>query len=217
MNIVIQCAAKKHPTAGHLRRRDGRKVMFVADPALAPPSRDHDYACPDDMSDTGVSWRKLLCDYNVDPAGNPLNLLPAWQLYANRTYGLLAQHIGLDRLFILSAGWGLIRADFLTPNYDITFSSSADQYKKRGKKDRYDDLRMRPAGSPEPIVFFGGKDYVALFCALTEGAMGERVLFYNTAIEPEAPGCRLIKFVTKTRTNWHYECANAFISGQVKI
>ena len=42
-------------------------------------------------------------------------------------------HSGLDRLYILSAGWGLIPGDFLTPNYDITFSAAQNvqRFKRR--------------------------------------------------------------------------------------
>jgi hypothetical protein len=40
----------------------------------------------------------------------------------------LVEKFGIEKVFILSAGWGLIRADFLTPNYDITFSGSAEAF-----------------------------------------------------------------------------------------
>ncbi|BAU49572.1 hypothetical protein SVA_3024 [Sulfurifustis variabilis] len=42
-------------------------------------------------------------------------------------------------VFILSAGWGLIGAAFLTPVYDITFSNSADDYKRRRRRNQFDD------------------------------------------------------------------------------
>ena len=35
-------------------------------------------------------------------------------------------------------------------------------------------------------------------------------MFYNSGRAPEAPGCLLERFVTTTRTNWHYECARKF-------
>ena len=54
-------------------------------------------------------------------------LLPAWQLYENPVYELLKNHCGLKRLYILSAGWGLITAGFLTPCYDITFTATRPQ------------------------------------------------------------------------------------------
>ena len=115
MIVVIQCAAKKKPNAGCLLRRDGQKVLFVADPDFAPTGAGHAYARPDDVSDIGVSWRAALLRYNDDPGNNPLGLVPAWRLYKNKTYGLLKNRYGLERLYILSAGWGLIAAHFLTP------------------------------------------------------------------------------------------------------
>ena len=63
-------------------------------------------------------------DVVENPGDNRFGLLPAWRLYRNPTYGILAEHWGLDHLYILSAGWGLIPANFLTPNYDITFSAA---------------------------------------------------------------------------------------------
>ena len=141
---------------------DGQKVLFVANPGAAPADVSHAYARSDDASDIGPSWWTVLRQDNADPGHNALGLIPAWQLCANRAYGFLADHCGPERFYILSAGWGLMRADFLTPAYDITFSPHADSYKRKRKKDRYDDLRMLPANCMEPIVFFGGKDYVSL-------------------------------------------------------
>jgi len=217
MIVVIQCAARKKPNAGYLLRPDGRKVLFVADPDSTPANAAHAYVRPDDIADTGESWRAKLLRYNDAPGNNLLGLLPAWQLYENRTYKLLADKYGLDHLYILSAGWGLIAADFLTPAYDITFSPSADSFKRRRKKDRYDDLCMLPADTAEPVVFFGGKDYVSLFCSLTERIKGQRHVIYNSANAPDAPGCLLKRYNTTTRTNWHYECAKAFIAEEIGI
>ncbi len=76
-----------------------------------------------------------------------------------KVYGRLVVRLGLENVYVLSAGWGLIRADFLTPYYYITFSSRADTYKRRRKTDRYDDFRMLPDDAKNDIVFFGGKDY----------------------------------------------------------
>lgn len=218
MIVVIQCAGKKNPYASHLQKRDGRKVMFVADPDAAPANENHVYARPDDTSDTGMSWRTVLREYNADPGSNPLGLLPAWQLYENRVYELLKNHCGLKRLYILSAGWGLITAGFLTPCYDITFKANAAKYKRRRKKDTYDkDFRMLPTETTETIIFFGGKNYVSLFCTLTAGVKGSRHLWYNSKNEPDAPGCVLHRFKTTTKTNWHYECAKAFVEGRIQL
>ena len=115
----------------------------------------------------GFHGEQNCSDITVPRRTNPLGLLPAWQLYQNDTYALLHDKYGSNHLYILSAGWGLISADFLTPYYDITFSRSADRYKHRDAKDRYNDFCMLPTDIAEPVVFFGGKSYVPLFCRLT--------------------------------------------------
>jgi hypothetical protein len=176
------------------------------------------YARPDDLSDSGLSWRKVLLKYNEASDGNPLRLYPAYQLYENKVYGRLVDRLGMQNVYILSAGWGLIRADFLTPRYDITFSPSADCWKRRKTADRYDDFRMLlPDNTDGDIVFFGGKDYLPLFCSLTDMTRVTKIVVYNSATVPQLNGCTLRRFETTTRTNWHYECANAFPDGSINI
>jgi hypothetical protein len=67
MIIVIQCAARKKPSAGHLRTKIGQPVLFVANPAMAPADKAVVYARPDDPSDNGESWRTRLLAYNKEP------------------------------------------------------------------------------------------------------------------------------------------------------
>lgn len=217
MIVMIQCAASKRPDAGSFRASDGRRVVFAANPGLAPAGPNA-YAHPDENSGDGRSWREVLTEYNSEPSVNPFGLLKAIYLYENPAYRRLAERFGLERLFILSAGWGLIRSDFLTPSYDITFSQSARKqpYKLRHPKDRYDDYR-RLKDADEPIVFFGGRDYVPLFTKLTDDARVERTVFFNSQTRPDAPGCTSKRYETTTRTNWHYECANAFLANPAKL
>ena len=215
MIVVIQCAAGKEPNAGYLRQHNGQKVTFVADPDSAPKD-DYAYARPDDLADTGISWRKELFKYNDNLGDNPQGLLPAWKLYKNSTYECLYRKYGSDYLYILSAGWGLISADFLTPVYDITFSQHADNYKRRDDEDRYDDFRMLPTKTTENIVFFGSQKYVGPFCALTAGVKGSRHVWYATASEPDAPGCILHKY-PRTFSNWQYQCARDFMEGKIQL
>ena len=58
------------------------------------------------------------------------------------------------------------------------FSQSADNFKRRRKADRYDDFRMLPDDTEEEILFFGGKDYLPLFCSLTRSAGAVKTAFY---------------------------------------
>ena len=212
MIVVIQCAAKKRDYAGSMTHADGRKVLFVADPSKAPDAPSVHWARPDDTTANGRTWRQELLACQT--GANDLGLLPAWELYANPAYELLHEAFGPERLYILSAGWGLIAAEFKTPNYDITFSPSADPYKRRRKKHRYADFRMLGATESEPVAFLGGKDYIDLFCDLTSG-LPDRTIYYNSATPPSAPGCVARRYETSTRTNWHYECARAMIDGSL--
>lgn len=212
MNIVIQCAATKDAGAGTLRTRDQRRVKFVADPASAPGQGSYVYAIPDAATGDGDTWRDRLVSYNAQPGSNPLGLLPAYRLYSNPVYEQLTDRFGIDHVFILSAGWGLIRSDFLTPDYDITFSQSAERYKRRRPRDGYRDFRMLPATNSGPLIFFGGKDYLPLFATLSRGYPGSKIAVYNSESTPWFDGVRVIRFQTTTRTNWHYEAVRALLS-----
>ena len=215
--VVIQCAASKNrpaskdPNAGYLATAEGKPVLFVADPAdeTAPWRSEVEYRRPDDIAPSGLSWRDELAQYNEnyrDTGANPLGFLPAWRLYKDSAYEYLVNQLGEDKVFILSAGWGLIPAPFLTPDYDITFSGNAEAYKRRRKQDRYADFSMLPKDASHPIHFLGGKGYVPFFLKLTAETDAERVI-HHVGSPPPAPNCRFRHFETTRRTNWHYECA----------
>ncbi len=214
MKIVIQCAAKKAPSAGHIQTNSGKPILFVAQPDLAPTDSSTAYFKPDDSNENGISWREYLTQYNQNKS-NPLNLLPAYKLYMNKSYQDLVTAYGLKNIFILSAGWGLINAEFLTPNYDITFSASAEKYKRRNKSDNYLDYSLLPIKENDDLIFLGGKDYLPLFVKLSEQYSGKRIIYYNSNKCPVAKGCELIRFKTKTRTNWHYGCAKSLIENNI--
>ena len=219
MNIVIVCAARKKTRAGCLRRQDRRKVKFVADPDRAPRDESCVYARPDDISDVGVSWTETLRQYNETPEDNPLGLLQAWELYSDPTYEYLARKHGTERLYILSGAWGLISATFLTPMYDITCSASeyVKPFQRRKAGDRYGNFCMLPVNTVEPVVFFGGQDYVPFFCSLTKDIKAERYIFHKSRNAPPAPGCQPRKFKTEHEGIWYYQCARAFIDGDISL
>jgi hypothetical protein len=87
----------------------------------------------------------------------------------------LVKQCGVENTYILSGGWGLIDAAFLTPAYDITFSAQADNFIRRLKRDTFCDLSLIPANTSEQVVFFGSKEYVPLFAALTGGVNLRRI------------------------------------------
>lgn len=218
MKIVIQCAGKKSKDAGSFSLKDGRKIIFVASPSDQSPQENNAYARPDDMTDASQeTWREKLVAYNkAEASKNPLNLLPAYKLYISPAYQQLVSKFGEDRVFILSAGWGLIPAYFLTPLYDITFSPSSAPLNRRKPQDHYNDFRLMEDDGEE-IMFLGGKSYLPLFLTLTEKMSGQKIIFYNSKTPPHHsfPNIKMVRFETTTRTNWHYECANELVSKKI--
>lgn len=219
MKVLIQCAATKDPRAGCMRTIDGRRVKFVAHPPLkGEGGGDYLLVHPDDHSDNGQTWRARVLAYNQNREVNPFGLLPAYRLYSNPVYQALADGFGIRNLFILSAGWGLIPADFLTPDYDITFSGIADGIKRRRTSDNFNDWSMIENNSSDPLLFLGGKSYFRLFCELTERYQGARITLYNsTVVASPCPGIKPVRYVTTTRTNWHYEAARALLDGKIDL
>ena len=215
--LVFPCAAAKAPGAGYMREANGRRVYFVGDPGSAPADATVAYRRPDDLVADGRSFRDALEVYNRRPGDNPWGLLPAWQLYRHPVFRRLAVAAGTENLFILSAGWGLIRADYLTPAYDITFSVNADRYKRRKGRDLYEDFRQLDADAYDRIVFTGGNDYRPFFLSLTEGMRAERVVYHNSSAAFDVPNARLVRFETRTKTNWHYEWAERLLDGTLTL
>lgn len=222
MHVVIQCAATKCPEAGTFRTADGRWVAFVADPAAAPSAPDTLYAHPDDLSDQpSATWRQRVEAENAPGGANSWGLLPAGDLYRPRIYRALVERYGRERVFILSAGWGLVRADWLLPTYDIALSSSAEAHHRRRGVDGYQDWvssNLQQATGPD-VVFLGGRAYLPLFERLTARYGGRRLVFFPQvgpkAAAPTTSGCTTQAYITSQRTNWHYACAEALLDGRI--
>jgi hypothetical protein len=228
MDIVIQCASTKDPNAGTLRTQDGKVVHFVAVPELCSGASGTLYARPDDISDLpALTWRDRLEKYvDEESDANPLNLLEAYRLYRHPAYSNLVRTFGIRQVFILSAGWGLVRADYLLPAYDVTFNRRAKE-KNPGafcaSKDGYKYFQQLSKRNEGPIVFLGGKDYLPLFNSLTRPLQRERVVF-TRAEEAGSAAKRQPRylleerpFVVAARTNWHYQCAQALAAGLISV
>ena len=212
MKIVMPCAAGKKEEAGYFMSGN-RRVLFVANPALVQASPDVIYARPDDISPEGKTWRQLLSEYN-SRAENPFNLAHAIDLYENDAYRGLAKKFGMENVFILSAGWGLVSADFRLPQYDITFKKlkGNDAHKTRGKKDAYQDYIHLAKQGEDLVAFVGVKDYLDFFVSMTRGRKSRRIVFYNSGTTPKVEGCEVRRYKTQQRTAWQYSCARELMS-----
>jgi hypothetical protein len=218
MRLVIQCAGSKRADAGTFDTTDGRRVVFVADAASAPPAEGILHAHPDSLVDEmsgkpGETWRDRVIAANAGGTTTRGALLPVWQLYTPSAYGRLKAAFGDDGLFILSAGWGLVRADYRLPAYDITFSVAAGRCFRRRSGQRFLDFNALAETWRDDTVFLGGRSYLPLFLLLTQDIAGRRLVIHNSDRAPSAPGCSLQRFRTRRRTNWHYTCAEALAAG----
>ncbi len=215
--VVIQGGEEKAASAGHMTLPDGRRVVLVAEPGVAPSEPDIAYRRPDDRVDGIQTFRDALVAYNSTPEDNPLGLLPAWRLYEDDAYRTLAEGVDPENLFILSAGWGLIESDFLTPSYDITFSNGVATYKRRRPRDSYNDFRRLPSEGISRLVFAGGPDYIPLFLELTEGTQAERIVYHHASRVPLAANAQFVPVESDAPTNWHLQWARDYATGKVTL
>ena len=91
----------------------------------------------------------------------------------------------------------------------------ANPINRRKKTKDYQDICALKMDTEEPLLFFGGKDYLPLFDRLTNQYRGKRTVFYNSTAPPNLPDCDVQKFDTNRRRKWHYECAQACLDGRL--
>lgn len=214
MKIIIQCAGDKQPNPNYTGfDHEGQKVVKF----LAHPNANHLHcAHPDFECTNGVTWRETLAQYNQQNGfNNPQNLSRAYELYVPAAYSNLVAEFGVENVYILSAGWGLIRADYLIPDYDITFSPRAELHQIRTNNAHYNDFNHLE-GNTEPLIFLGGISYQPLLFQLTKQLSCDITLVHRAANPPALPinaNARYMSqyFDTPQLINWHYAAANALI------
>lgn len=215
MKFVIPCSSRKVPRFWMYK---AQQVRFVAHPDECRQPDSVLYCRPDDaVPSSSRTWREELFAYN-QRGTNPRRLPRAADLYAPHIYRELANRCGWANTFILSAGWGLVRAGFLLPSYDITFSSQASACHRRRKGDTYNDFNhLRDCGTHprETVYFCGGNNYLPLYYRLTRDLPARKVILHKAQDPPKEEGYVYIPYVTTQSTNWHYACAKDFIRGKL--
>jgi len=217
MKFIVQCSSRKRVG---LWTFNGQLVKFVGHPDQCGGSNSFLYCRPDDtVPYVTKTWRQELLNYN-QKGTNPDGLLRAADLYTPEIYRELANKYGWENTFILSAGWGLVRADFLIPSYDITFSPHANTYKRRLQSDKYNDfnhlLDRSSIDQTDSLYFCGGNDYLPLYYELTGNLPERKVIYHKSKIPPREKGYVYIEYMTTQSTNWHYACAKDFIDGELE-
>ena len=176
-----------------------------------------------------MTWRQKLDDYNQryqHTGENPWRLLPASRLYTpkepySNIYSKLVERFRPENVYILSAGWGLIGSNFLTPIYSVTYSSSAKSENRRRGKDVFRDfnhLAEQADETDKPIVFIGGGNYVRQFCKLTETFSRPKIVLHSGQRPSLPPDYTPIEYIGDgSNYTWVYRCALDFIGGNIAI
>lgn len=222
MRVVIQCAGVKIATAGSLRDHRsatlGNRLCFVAHPEQPSQVRPDDPVAPG----SGFTWRDRLVEYNdgVEATHNPDGLELAGDLYEPKAYGILMEAFGYDNVYIMSAGWGLVRASYWLPCYDITFSAAKDvppHARRRMTEDGWkdfnhllEDWQEGEIGSREEVHFFGGQSYLPLYVELARGLPCPKIVHQKSAT-PDIEGFTIRRYTGRTSTNWHYAAVSEFL------
>jgi hypothetical protein len=214
MKVIISCCSKKN---GNKFTHNGELINFVSQ---VDPNNAF-YVHPDDLiQNQNTTWRELIALQEIRN-----DLLPAYDLYNPEIYTLLFQHFGID-LFIFSAGWGIVRADYRLPKYDITFGKGKKNpiYAVRNPNQIFNDFnQLEGIDVNEKIVFFAGKDYVIPFCQLTDHLPNQKIIIYkNQDVLNNNPylnnnNFQFMYYQTKKCMNWHYEFAQKLITNEIEL
>lgn len=121
--IILPCTAKKE------------NIGLFYDKLFTVNCKTESEVHPYDIVKDNITWYDL-----VNQNQNNINekLLEAYKLYKPNMHNLLYQQlydIFGERFLIYSAGWGLIKASYRLPYYNITFNGSSKKDNHRGKKD----------------------------------------------------------------------------------
>jgi len=196
--IIIQCSGRK-------KANSINGIKFVAQ-----PQEVNEYHPDDNMDNNiGASWRQYIEAYNEKyqrTGENPYNLCKAGDLYLPNWYQLIIQKYGYSSVYILSAGWGLVRSDYLIPSYNITFALSAPKKNKRNKNITFKDWNQLQCC--DQFSFFGGSSYLNLLYELTSNLKCRKQIHYVSKNIEFKENYIYIEY-PKSFTNWHYQALKA--------
>ncbi|MDR0599329.1 MAG: hypothetical protein LBG84_04510 [Treponema sp.] len=186
-------------------------IKFVASPQIAPRDGFTYYKPDDTIPGEHKTWRDLVLEQN-----HP-DLVPAYCLYRRDIYRDLYHEFG-NCFYILSAGWGIIRADFKIPAYDITYSTTPNmpEYAKRRDNYGWKDINHLKEDSikfdrDSEVILFAGSDYVPPFCDMAQSVQYRKKILYKRHTVTRRQGFVYEYYQTNRNTNWYYEAVKRFL------
>jgi hypothetical protein len=219
--IVFPCSNEKN---GNEFTHKNKRIRFRVLSDI-----DHGQYQPDDNSPIpNFTWKEYI---SSDEIQNSPQLQEAKNLYKDDIYRKLADCFG-ERLYISSAGWGIIRNKFKIPKYDVTFKNNKDKSTYRANKNGFlKDLNHlkedKTIIGKQDIVFLGGLDYVTQFFELTKDLSSKKFILTNGNLCKKV-GKKLQKKITQSqlftvhnfnftdRQNWHVSIAEYVIQIYLK-
>jgi hypothetical protein len=193
----------------------GQDVKFAASPQRAPKDAFTYYKPDDPIPGENKTWRDLVLEQN-----HP-GLVPAYCLYSRDIYRDLYHEFD-NRFYILSAGWGIIRAGFKIPAYNITYSTAPKMPKHARRRDDqgWKDINHLKKDCENfdrnsKIILFAGSDYVPHFCAMTQSIPHRKKILYNSEktrrLSEQWPDFDFAPFPSSNNIGWVYEAADNFL------
>jgi len=193
----------------------------VADPSKFVGENQKAVRPDDAIDEQGRTWRDEVILLNrsgrcvVD-----MRLRKAEELYERPIYRRLVAEFDVENVYVLSAGWGLIRSDYYLPKYDITFSpvKRGYRYKRRSVKERIWQDFNQLCPSNEPLICFVSNSYVPKLIEFTKGYVGPKLAFYTSESAKVALGKAGIirkadiRKETRDYRNWQYKAAMEWCS-----
>jgi hypothetical protein len=176
------------------------------------------------MPGTTKTWRDLVKEQN-----HP-DLVPAYSLYHRDIYRDLHNEFG-SHFYILSAGWGIIKADFKIPVYNITYSRDPGFPEHAKRIDNYgwedfnhlqdDVVKFDPDSE---IILFAGSSYVPPFRDMTRSIVSflhrKRIkitIKYKRQTVPQpGDGFKYDYYSTNLNRIWYYKAAEKFLDDHTK-
>lgn len=201
--IVICCAGRKNPLFRKLTDNE-HEIDFRA---VSNPV-NYEYI-PDDIKSNNQTWREYIHEHQ---ANTNLNIYNAYMLYTPKSpfqniYSDLYARFS-NQLYILSAGWGLIKSDYRIPKYDITFKSDKPSNKRTEPNPIFDQNDWKQLSDNElkinsRIIFIGPPSYHRLFDRCTTHLNNQKI-----KIEINSVRGVLQDFTNRT---WYYHFLSLYL------
>lgn len=227
MKVVIQCAGRKNPAATFTLHQRCLTFLAEPDPSLdqlspwdkIPGLESNDWIdCIRDIGDPSAWEKYVTAGIGISGGGG---LSTSGNLYANNIYRQLMARLGNSNVYILSAGWGLTRADRGIPDYNVTFATDQNTPKAARitpkARSEKSSIEMCIPDDDKIHLFLTPKYYE--YWKLSFGAQGnhaERQVLHwrkGQGLPDKNIPSEQVQWhdCGKMRTNWQYKAARQFI------